>query len=302
MNSLEQSLIPLSALKFLVPGKISQEEFDAVQIEIIDVASGILMLVGMGGNIGVSYGRDCTFMIDGQFGPLTEKILQAISTRTDKPVQFVLNTHWHLDHVAANESLAQRGITILAHENVRTRLRVDQSLPLFGQTVPAIPEEALPTVTFTGDISLYWNEDQIEVFHAPAAHTDGDTVVHFRDSNVIHMSDTYFNGMYPLIDVDCGGTIDGMIAIAGEVLARSDKHTKIIPGHGPLSDRSELQTYQEMLVTVRNAVLALIREGKSREEVISAKPTEALDADWQGGVLHPDTFVGHVYTSIASGL
>lgn len=288
----------MSALKFLVPGEISQEEFDAINIEIYDVAPGVLMLVGLGGNIGVSFGEDATFMIDGQYGPLTEKIFAAIETRTNKPVRFVLNTHWHLDHVAANESLVHHGVTILAHENVRTRLSVDQVLPAFGQTVPAMPQKALPSVTFTEDMSLYWNGDTIEIFHAPGAHTDGDTVVHFSKGNVIHMSDTYFNGMYPLIDIDCGGSINGMIAVAEEVLARSNESTKIIPGHGPLSNQSELEAYRDMLVMVRDAVLTLIQEGRSQEEVIAAKPTASMDADWGGGVLVPDVFVGHVYTSL----
>lgn len=288
----------MSALKFLVPGEISQEEFDAINIEIYDVAPGVLMLVGLGGNIGVSFGEDATFMIDGQYGPLTEKIFAAIATRTNKPVRFVLNTHWHLDHVAANESLVHHGVTILAHENVRTRLSVDQVLPAFGQTVPAMPQKALPSVTFTEDMSLHWNGDMIEIFHAPGAHTDGDTVVHFSKGNVIHMSDTYFNGMYPLIDIDCGGSINGMIAVAEEVLARSNESTKIIPGHGPLSNQSELEAYRDMLVMVRDAVLTLIQEGRSQEEAIAAKPTASMDADWGGGVLLPDVFVGHVYTSL----
>lgn len=292
----------MSALKFLVPGVISQEEFDAVKIEVYDVAPGILMLVGLGGNIGVSFGEDATFMIDGQFGPLTEKIFAGIATRTDKPVQVVLNTHWHLDHVAANENLVDHGVTLLAHENVRKRLSVDQVLPSFGQIVPARPQKALPSVTFSEDMSLHWNGDSIEIFHAPGAHTDGDTIVHFRKGNVIHMSDTYFNGMYPLIDIDCGGSIDGMIAVAEEVLARSNENTKIIPGHGPLSNPFELEMYRDMMVTVRDTVSTLIQEGKSQEEAIAAKPTAAIDADWIGGVLEPDVFVAHVYTSLSESI
>ncbi len=285
----------MSALKFLVPGVIPQEEFDAIQIETHEVVPGILMLVGLGGNIGVSYGEDSTFMIDGQFGPLTEKILAAIRTCTDHPVQYVLNTHWHLDHVAANQSLAKRGLTILAHENVHKRLSVDQNLPTFKATVPAMPGVGLPRVTFSQDMSLHWNGDTINIFHAPHAHTDGDTIVHFKSSNVIHMSDTYFNGMYPIIDMDTGGTIEGMITVADQVLARSNENTKIIPGHGPLSGIKELQAYRDMLVTVRDAVTALIRQDMSQEEVIAQKPTAALDADWAGGVLDPDTFVSHLY-------
>ncbi len=285
----------MSALKFLVPGVIPQDDFDAVQIETHKVAPGVLMLVGLGGNIGVSYGEDSTFMIDGQFGPLTEKVLAAIRSRTDQPVQYVLNTHWHLDHVAANETLAGHGMTILAHENVHRRLRVDQYLPAFGATVPAMPEVGLPKITFSKDLTLHWNGDTTDIFHAPHAHTDGDTIVHFKSSNVIHMSDTYFNGMYPIIDMDTGGTLEGMIAVADEVLKRSDETTKIIPGHGPLSGVTELQAYRDMLMTVRDIMTGLIRQGRSLEEVVALKPTAELDADWACGVLDSDTFVTHVY-------
>ncbi len=288
----------MSVLNFLTPGAIAQEEFDAIEIEIQEAAPGILMLVGQGGNIGVSYGEDATFMIDDQFAPLTEKILAAIATRTDQSVQFVLNTHWHGDHVGGNENLGKQGAIIVAHENVRARLSVDQVLGAFGRKVPAAPKEALPVVTFTEEMTFYWNGDTIEIFHAPDAHTDGDAIVHFLKGNVIHMGDTYFNGMYPFIDVDSGGSVDGVIAVAEEVLARSNESTKIIPGHGPLSNQSELEAYRDMLVTVRNAVSALIQEGKSQEEAIAAKPTASIDADWVGGVLEPDVFVGHVYTSL----
>lgn len=291
-------LLLMSVLNFLTPGAIAQEEFDATEIEVQEAAPGILMLIGQGGNIGVSYGEDATFMVDDQFAPLTEKILAAIKTRTDHPVQFVLNTHWHGDHVGGNENLGKRGAVVVAHENVRARLSVDQVLGAFGRKVPAAPKDALPVITFTEGMSFYWNGDTIEVFHVPDAHTDGDAVVHFREGNVIHMGDTYFNGMYPFIDVDSGGSVEGMIAVADEVLARSDENTKIIPGHGPLSGKAELQAYRDMIATVRDAVLALIQEGKSQEEVITAKPTASIDADWAGGVLEPDTFVGHVYTSL----
>ncbi len=289
----------MSALKFLLPGEIPQEEFDAIKIEVYDVAPGILMLTGLGGNVGVSYGEDLTFMIDGQFGPLVEKIMAAIATRTNHPVQYLLNTHWHLDHVAANEELAKRGIMIMAHDNVRVRLSADQPLPAFGLTVPAAAEKALPAVTFPKNLALYWNQDRIEIFHIPDAHTDGDVMVHFQKGNVIHMSDIYFNGMYPLIDTDCGGSIDGMIRAVDEVLARSDENTKIIPGHGPLSGRSELQDYRDMLAVTRDAVSILVGQGKSRKDVIAAKPTAAMDAVWGGGVLQPDAYAGLVYDSLA---
>ena len=180
----------------------------------------------------------------------------------------------------------------MAHERAHARLSIDQFLGAFGQKIPAAPEEALPVITFKENISFNWNRDIIEVFHAPEAHTDA--IVHFHKANVIHKGDTYFNGMYPFIDVDTGGSVDGMVAVADAVLARCDKNTKVIPGHGPLSNQSELQAYREMMATVRGAVTSLIGVGRSREEFIAAKPTAALDAVWDGGVLDPDTYVGHI--------
>ena len=288
----------MSVLNFLAPGAVPQEKFDAIKIEIHEAAPGVLMLVGQGGNIGISYGEDSVFMVDTQFGQLTEKIMAAIRTRTDKPVQVVLNTHWHGDHVGGNGNFSARGALIVAHERAHARLSIHQFLGAFGQKAPAVPKEALPVITFTKNISLNWNGDVIEVFHAPEAHTDGGAIVHFHKANVIHMGDTYFNGMYPFIDVDTGESIDGMIAIADAVLARCDDNTKIIPGHGPLSNRSELHAYRKMMVTVRDAVTKRVDVGKSREEIIAAKPTAALDGVWDGGVLDPDTYVGHIYDSL----
>ena len=220
----------MSVLNFLTPGAIPQEEFDAIEIEIHDAAPGVLMLVGQGGNIGISYGEDSVFMVDTQFGQLTEKILAAIKTRTTKPVQVVLNTHWHGDHVGGNGNFSERGALIVAHERAHARLSVDQFLGAFERKVPAVPKEAVPAITFTENISFNWNGDMIEVFHAPEAHTDGDAIVHFHKANVIHMGDTYFNGMYPFIDVDTGGSIDGMIAVADAVLARCDEIRRSSPG------------------------------------------------------------------------
>ncbi len=290
------------SLKNFLTGGFSQEQFDAIEIEIHDVASGILMLTGEGGNIGVSYGEDATFMVDNQFAPLTDKILSAIATRTDHLVEYVLNTHWHADHVGGNANLTKKGATIVAHENVRHRLGMDQVLESLGVRVPASPLEALPRSTFSDKVSFYLNGEIIEIFHAANAHTDGDAIVHFLHGNVIQMGDTYFNGMYPLIDVETGGSIDGMIAVADEVISRSDESTKIIPGHGSLSDKRELQASRDMLATIRDAIASLIDQGLSRQQIIASKPTSGLDPDWAGGVLEPDAFVEHVFTSLTQTL
>jgi len=285
----------------LVPCAFAQQNFDNVQIEVIEVAEGVYMLRGSGGNLGLSVGDDGAFLIDDQFAPLTEKILAAIATISDKPVRFVVNTHWHGDHTGGNENMGAAGAVLVAHENVRARMSVEQFMKAFDRTVPASPPGALPVITFTDAITFHWNGDDLHVFHVDPAHTDGDAIIHFKGANAVHMGDTYFSGMYPFIDVGSGGSIDGMMAAADEVLALADDATKIIPGHGPLSNKAELQAYRDMLATARDRIHKLISEGKSQEEVVAAKPTSDLDAEWGGGFMQPDVWVGIVYESMAAG-
>lgn len=278
----------------------AQQNFDDVQIETIEVADNIYMLIGSGGNLGLSVGDDGAFLIDDQYAPLTEKILDAIKAQTDNTVQFVVNTHWHADHTGGNELHGEAGAIIVAHENVRKQMTVDHFLAAFNSTVPASPEGALPVVTFTESVTFHWNGDEIHVFHVDPAHTDGDAVIHFKGSNVIHAGDTFFNGMYPFIDISTGGTLDGMIDAAKRILDISDDETKIIPGHGGLASRAELEQYYEMLVTARDLIKEHVDAGKTREEVIAAKPTEGLDGVWGGGFLPPDMWVGIVYDGMTS--
>ncbi len=283
----------------LVPCAFAQQNFDNVQIEVIEVAEGVYMLRGSGGNLGLSVGDDGAFLIDDQFAPLTEKILAAVATVSDKPVRFVVNTHWHGDHTGGNENMGAAGAVLVAHENVRARMSVEQFMKAFDRTVPASPPGALPVITFTDAITFHWNGDDLHVFHVDPAHTDGDAIIHFKGANAVHMGDTYFSGMYPFIDVGSGGSIDGMIAAADKVLAMIDDATKIIPGHGSLSNKAELHAYRDMLATARDRIHALISEGKSQEEVVAAKPTSDLDAEWGGGFMQPDVWVGIVYASMA---
>ncbi|MFQ6045306.1 MAG: MBL fold metallo-hydrolase [Gemmatimonadales bacterium] len=280
---------------------LAQQEMEDVQITTTAVAPGVYMLQGRGGNLGLSVGDDGAFLVDDQYAPLTEKILTAIGEVTDKPVRFVINTHWHGDHTGGNENMGKAGAIIVAHENVRYRMSSEQFLEAFNNRVPPSPPAALPVITFTDAITFHWNGDDIHVFHVHPAHTDGDAIIHFTRSNVIHMGDTYFNGMYPFIDVSTGGTIHGIIAAADQVLALTDAETKIIPGHGPLSNAEELTVYRDMLIEVRNRVAKLIAEGKTRDEVIAAKPTADLDATWGGGFMQPDVWVGLVYDGMMEG-
>ena len=288
-------LVALALAMLVAVPVAAQRNFDNVKIEAIPVTDRIFMLTGSGGNIGLSVGDDAAFVIDDQYAPLTEKIKAAIAEKTDQPVRFVINTHWHGDHTGGNEKMGQGGAIIVAHENVRKRMSSEQFIAAFDTRVPAAPAIALPVVTFEDSVTFHWNGDDIHVFHVAPGHTDGDSIIHFQKANVIHMGDTLFNGYYPFIDASSGGNIDGMIAAEEHVLALADDKTKIIPGHGPLADKAQLQANHDMLVTARDRIHKLMAAGKSRDEVVAAKPTADLDEEWGDGFLKPDLWVGIVY-------
>ncbi len=295
------SIIPL--LAFVFAAMVSnvanaQRDFSKVTIKTISVAPGIHMLVGAGGNIGVSSGDDGIFLVDDQFAPLTKKILAAVKNISNKPVRFVLNTHWHFDHTGGNENLGKAGVTVVAHDNVRKTMSVDQMLNAFNMKVPASPKSALPVITFNDTATFHLNGETIHIRHLPPAHTDGDSFVHFKNADVIHAGDTYFNGLYPFIDVDHGGSIDGMINAAGAILDVAGPNTKIIPGHGPLSDKAQLAAYRNMLITVRDLLRVAVKNKRTLEQVIAAKPTKDLDAKWGKGFLKPAFFLKIVYSGM----
>ncbi len=303
MNPRAIALVSLgvAALAVGAPARpLRAQEMADVKIQRIEVAPGVYMLVGRGGNIGVSAGEDGVFLIDDQFAPLTDKVIAAIREVSDAPIRFVLNTHWHGDHTGGNENMGKAGALIVAHDNVRKRLSVDQFLEAFGRTVKAAPPDALPVVTFSESVTFHLNGDEIRAFHVANAHTDGDAIIVFKKANVVHMGDTYFNGFYPFIDISTGGSIDGMIAAADRVLGMIDDRTRVIPGHGPLSDKAGLAAFRDMLVGVRAAVADLVAQGKSVEEAIAAAPTAPWDAQWGGSdFMKPERFVRIVYTDLA---
>lgn len=292
------ALTVLALFAAVPPAAAQDEEQPEVQIEVVPVASGVWMLVGRGGNIGVSAGADGVFLIDDQYAPLTEKIRAAVASINGGPIRFVLNTHWHGDHTGGNENLGQAGTLIVAHDNVRVRMSSEQFLAVFDQKVPPSPEVALPVVTFNDAVTFHLNGDEIHAFHVPPAHTDGDSVVHFRNADVIHAGDTFFNGLYPFIDLGSGGDFDGVLGAVERMLEMAGEGTKIIPGHGPLATRADLVRYRDMLAGSRAAVAELIAAGKSREEVIAANPTQAFDEAWGGGFIEPAAFAGTIYDSL----
>jgi glyoxylase-like metal-dependent hydrolase (beta-lactamase superfamily II) len=294
-------LIPAIAVLILLffPCPTPTQEFDQIQIETVSVADGVYMLVGSGGNIGVSVGQDGVLLIDTQFEELSEKIEAAISKLNDGPVRFVLNTNWHYDHVLGNAHFAEGGAAIIAHETSRQRMMTDQYHPFFEMEVPAYPNNALPSLTFTDELVFHFNDDVIHAFHIEGAHSDADLAFHFRTANVLHTGDLFFEGGYPFIDVPHGGSIDGMIAAADQLLGVVDDDTKLIPGHGPLSDRRGLQGYREMLATVRNRIAQQVKEGKSLEEIVGSKPTADFDRG-MGSWMPADDFVRIVYNDLSN--
>src|SRR6266446_1404427 len=216
----------------------AQQDFSKVEIETQKLADTVYMMTGAGGNLGLSVGEDAVFVIDDQFAPLTPKIQAAIAKLSSKPVKFLLNTHWHFDHTGGNENLGKAGAVIVAHENVRKRLSTEGFIEFLGMKTQPEPKVALPVVTFTRDVTFHLNGDELVVTHVPRAHTDGDSMVRFRKSNVVHTGDTFFNKLYPFIDTSSGGTVAGVLAAVDGVLKTAGDDTKIIPGHGPLA-RSE---------------------------------------------------------------
>ncbi|MBL4800468.1 MAG: MBL fold metallo-hydrolase [Emcibacter sp.] len=289
----------LSLVSAFISTSFAQDQFAGIEIKTIKVSEGIYMLEGSGGNIGIATGEDGIFMIDDQYSPLTPKILAAISKISDKPIKFLINTHWHFDHTGGNENLGNMDVVILAHDNVYKRLSAGQLMKDFDKQVPASPKVALPVVSFNDQVTFHLNDLHIQARHFAHAHTDGDSILFFKNKNVIHTGDIFFNGFYPYIDSGSGGSIYGMIDATATLLKLVDDTTKIIPGHGPLANKQDLQTFHDMLVQVVDNVTPLTRQGLSLEEATKRDPLKKLNKKWGNGFLKPDMFLSIIYQTIA---
>lgn len=294
-----KKLLTLGFLLFTLAGGVAaQQDFSDVEIVAAPIRDGLYLVTGRGGNIVASTGANGTFLVDDQYAPLTGRIQAALDEVTDQPVRFVINTHWHGDHVGGNENFGAAGAVIVAHENVRRRMSSDQFMAVFNSTVPAAPPQALPVITFAESVNLHLNGIDVRVRHVASAHTDGDAVVYFEQADVLHMGDIYFNGLYPFIDLGSGGGIDGMIAGVALGVELAGERTVVVPGHGPLGDRDSLAAYGEMLTDFRDRIAALKADGKSLEEVVAARPTAEFDEALGQGFIPPERLVGFIYESL----
>ena len=273
----------------------AQRNFDEVDITTEQIAPGIAVLFGAGGNIGVSHGEDGTILIDDQFAPLTGKIQAAIAELGATPVEFLINTHWHFDHTGGNENFGREGALIFAHHNVRSRMAKGGSAA--GNDTPPAPDVALPVVTYEQGVRFNLNGDEIDVMFTGGGHTDGDSVIMWRDANVIHMGDLYFKiPGYPFIDTNSGGNVVNAMNSLDMVIRMIDEETKVIPGHGSMSNKAELVAYRAMIGEAVERVKTLKDGGSDREAAIAAAPL--ADFERGEGFISADAFVGAIWDSL----
>jgi glyoxylase-like metal-dependent hydrolase (beta-lactamase superfamily II) len=274
-------------------------DFSKVEIKTTDLGDNIYMLEGQGGNITVAVAKDGIIMVDGEFAPLHDKIKAAISIISNQPIKYLINTHFHGDHTGGNEPFAKDGVTVVAEANVKTRLAAGTTNGLTGVKTPPAPQGALPSKTYTGAFKIRLLGRVADLKHIANAHTDGDTYVWFKTANVLSTGDTFTNGRYPNIDFANGGNIRGMIAATDAYLKLVNAKTRIVPGHGPIADKAALMEYHSMLVTARDRMAKLVKEGKSEGDVVAAKPFADLDAKWAPTELASKNFIRVVYHSLA---
>ncbi len=280
------------------PVTIIRREAATAKIQVQNLRGDVSVLIGSGGNIGVLTGRDGKVLIDAGIPASRPQLTEALKSLGSDPVKHLINTHWHFDHTDGNEWLHSVGAEITAHENTRKHLSVTTRVEGWNFTFPPAPKGALPTKVFDKDLKLHLNGATLVLDHYPPAHTDSDIFIEFSDADIIHVADTFWNGHFPFIDYSTGGSIDGMIRAAEANVARVTDKTIVIPGHGPIGNKSQLTEFRDMLVSVRERVSALKKQGKSLDEVLAAKPTADYDAKWGGFVIDGKNFTGLVYQGV----
>ncbi|MGH1486857.1 MAG: MBL fold metallo-hydrolase [Cellvibrionaceae bacterium] len=262
------------------------------------LSDNIHLITGKGGNIAVSIGEDGTFLIDDKFAPMTDAILNIIKKAGGDTPKFVINTHWHGDHTGGNENLGKKGSIIVAHANVRQRLSEENFISAFNMKAPPQPKAALPVITFTQELRFHLNNDTIDLQHIANAHTDGDSIIFFQKDNILHTGDLFFNGFYPFIDVEHGGSLKGMLTASEILLKLANDDTKIIPGHGPMATKKDLSDFRDMLDVAYKRLSALKKDGKSLEQALTMNPLKTLDAEWSDGLFKTNKWITLIYNGL----
>lgn len=291
-----KAILPLLCLALGLLARAQQDNFSKVEIKVTKVAGSIYLLQGAGGNIAVSVGDDGIVMVDDEFAPLAPKIQTALKGISDKPVRFILNTHYHGDHTGGNAPFADNGSTIIAQDNVRKRL-AEGSVTL-GRTNPPAAKDALPIITFNDRATVWLNGEEIRAIHFPAGHTDGDSVIWFPNSNVVHMGDDFVTYGFPFVDVQNGGSVSGMIAGCQKVLATVPADAKFIPGHGNLSTADDVRAFIKLLQDTRAAVLAEVKKHKTLEQIKADKPLAQWDQKYGQGFIKTNDWIAALYDDI----
>jgi cyclase len=291
------SLLPAQALGHAHGHRAQQDRFAGVEIKTHKVAGSVYMLEGAGGNIGVIAGPDGLLIVDSQFAPLAEKIRAALRQLNPGPLKFVLNTHWHGDHTGSNANFS-REAALIAHANVRKRLMAGFKSPQY--TVEPAPKEALPVITFDTAVYLHFNGEEVRVLHFPAGHTDGDSVIFFTGSNVIHMGDDFFAGRFPFVDLSSGGSVQGLMKNVGDIIAQAPAGVKIIPGHGPISTIEDLRTYHGMLRETTEHVRQRVAQGKTLEQ-LKAEGLPEKWKEWGTGFIKTEQWIETIHRSLQQG-
>ncbi len=287
----------LIAILFASINSLSAQD-KPVEFTTFQLSDTVYMLKGRGGNVGISTGEDGLYIIDDQVRPVTTQLLQAIRKISDKPIRIVLNTHYHADHVGGNETIGDAGAVIISHDNIRKRMTTEQVSIFMKNTTPPYAKDALPIVTFNDRLSLHMNGETATAYYVANGHTDGDSIIHFPVSNVIHMGDTFFNGRYPYVDLDAGGSMQGLVAAADLALSMADESTRIIPGHGPLGMTEDLKNYRDYLIKAGANVQELIDKDMDLQQIIAAEPSKEWDEELGKTWITPAQFVTFIYNSL----